>query len=138
MSATVNTLAMVAAAAVVALLPSCHGEDPRVPKWIEEARSEREKLMAADPGFFAEVSRLLFDLDPMGINFTTNTDEYDAEAGTIIPRLAGCTSEADATRIVHEEFIRWFGADTAGPIARYKKVGARLWTAWQARQRDAS
>jgi len=30
--------------------------------------------------------------------------------------------------LVHEEFVRWFDADTAGPVERYKKVASRIWT----------
>jgi hypothetical protein len=48
----------------------------------------------------------MFLRDPIGINFKTNTDEYDAEAGTVIPRLEKCSSSDDVAIVVHEEFKR--------------------------------
>ena len=56
----------------------------------------------------------MFRHDPIGINFESNTDEYDAEAGTVIPRLNSCTSAHDVENILKEVFSRWFGADIAG------------------------
>jgi hypothetical protein len=62
-----------------------------------------------------------------------NTDEYDPEAGTILPRLQSCKSSADALRAVHEEFVRWFGADTAGPQESYGNIASEIWQLWVAR-----
>jgi hypothetical protein len=66
----------------------------------------------------------------MGINFGDNTDEYDAEAGTIIPRLSSCHTEADAHRIVMEEFQRWFSDDTASRRDVYLQPSREIWRAW--------
>jgi hypothetical protein len=73
---------------------------------------------------FDDVSAILYRHDPIGINFDTNTDEYDPEARTILPRLRHCTSVDEAVVIVHEEFQRWFGAQTAGPASRYQEIAA--------------
>ena len=80
---------------------------------------------------FDEVTAVLFEADLLGINFGDNTDEYDPEAGTIIPRLGECESAGDVRRITYEEFVRWFGAGTAGQPQQYDKVAERLWRIWQ-------
>ena len=82
--------------------------DDKTASWIEKERSSREKLRAEYSELFASVSAILFECDPIGINFDDNTDEYDAEAGSIIPRLRECSSEDDVRRVIHEEFIKWF------------------------------
>ncbi|MCE5268389.1 MAG: hypothetical protein LLG00_10935 [Planctomycetaceae bacterium] len=65
----------------------------------------------------------------MGINFESNTDEYDPEAGTILPRLSSCETEVDLLAVVHEEFTRWFG-DSAGSICRYRDAASEIWRIW--------
>jgi len=73
----------------------------------------------------------LFRHDPVGINFEVNTDEYNTETGTILPRLRSCGSPEDALRVVHQEFVRWFGAETAGPQEHYTQVAAEIWQLWE-------
>jgi hypothetical protein len=79
---------------------------------------------------FDEVSQALFQADPVGIGFGANTDEYEPEVGTILPRLADCKSASDVTGVVHEEFVCWFDAGTAGPASRYERVAATIWKLW--------
>jgi len=96
----------------------------------EEIVQERRRLKAEHRQLYDEVAALLFRHDPEGINFETNTDEYEPEVGTILPRLRSCRSEHDVLQVVHEEFVRWFGADTAGPRERYAKIAAEIWQLW--------
>jgi hypothetical protein len=89
------------------------------------------KLRAERATLFAEVSALLFQRDPMGINFVSNTDEYDPEAGTILPRLTHCSTPADVQGVLHEEFSRWFGADMEGiPGQEVSQLAQDLWQLW--------
>ena len=60
-------------------------------------------------------------------------NEYDAEAGTVIPRLQECHSSADVATVLHEEFERWFGEETAGPRDRYLELAAEIWACWTTR-----
>jgi hypothetical protein len=69
---------------------------------------ERDRLKKQYGLLFATVAALLFESDPIGINFGDNTDEYEPEAGTILPRLASAKSVDDVQTIVDEEFSRWF------------------------------
>lgn len=82
---------------------------------------------------FDGVSALLFRHDPMGINFDFNTDEYDPEARTILPRLSDCRSEADVLKVVIEEFHKWFGEAIRADKARYDLIATEIWKLWAER-----
>ena len=46
----------------------------------------------------------------------------------IIPRLKGATGPDDVRRIVHEEFLHWFGDEqTAGPESAYNAIASEIW-----------
>ncbi|AJQ97186.1 hypothetical protein [Gynuella sunshinyii] len=51
------------------------------------------------------ISAILFENDSQG----TNDDEYEPEAGTILPRFPEAETINDVQRIVYEEFWHWFG-----------------------------
>ncbi len=73
----------------------------------------------------------MFRHDPIGITFDNECiDEYDAEAGTILPRLARCRSQIEARRIVFEEFCKWFTPEIAGNEDRYARIAEDLWALW--------
>ncbi len=97
----------------------------------DEILEERRLLRLQYGALFDEVSTLLFRHDPVGINFETNSDEYEPEVGTILPRLHSCSTVDDVRRVVHEEFVRWFDADTAGSPEHYAKIATEIWTRWQ-------
>lgn len=82
---------------------------------------------------FHEVRGILFHHDPVGINFGSNTDEYDPEVGTILVRLHAASSVADVHAIVHEEFVRWFGESVAGQKddEAYQASAEEIWAAWR-------
>jgi hypothetical protein len=94
---------------------------------LNRARATRNAVQAQDPNFFAAVSTVMFERDPMGISIAGNSDEYEAEAGTVIPRLANCRSAEDVARVLHEEFRAWFGAETASEISIYHSLAADVW-----------
>jgi hypothetical protein len=103
-------------------------------QWIEKtapqvsaAKAERAHRLVGQEDLVAQLERLLFDRDPIGINFESNTDEYRPEAETITLRLPEARTEADLLRTIHEEFTRWFGESTAGPVARYEGIASEIW-----------
>jgi hypothetical protein len=103
-----------------------------MPRTRDEILRERRQLRAQYGILFDSVAALLFRYDPIGIAFDNeNTDEYEPEAGTILPRLRSCESPDDALRAIHEEFVRWFDADTAGPVDRYAEIASEIWQLWQ-------
>ena len=101
-----------------------------MPQTREEIRAERERLRVEYRGLFDATSALFFRHDPIGIALGPS-DEYEPEVGTILPRLHACHSEADVCRIVHEEFVRWFDTNTAGPPEHYKQIAVELWALWR-------
>jgi len=101
------------------------------PDEVSLHREERKRLSSSYKQLLIEVSTILFRHDPIGINFEENTDEYDPEAGTILPRLRSGLSVEEATAIVHEEFVRWFEPETAGSRELYKAMAAEILSAYQ-------
>ena len=88
----------------------------------EGRRKRRQSLKAAYGSLYSDVSRLLREADPIDlIAIGAPDDEYDPEVSTILPRLREANAAADVQRIVHEEFVQWFGADycrTANGLCR--------------------
>jgi hypothetical protein len=97
----------------------------------EGRRKRHDSLKAAYGDLYTEVSRLLREADPIRlIAIGAPDDEYDPEVSTILPRLREANSANDVQRIVHEEFVHWFGAETAGPASYYAGVSEDIWEAW--------
>ena len=93
--------------------------------------AEREPLEKSYPRLFDTMAEILFRHDSLGINFEHNTDEYHPEVGTILPRLGSATSENEVLQIIHEEFIKWFDENIAGPKEKYADSVRKIWSAWQ-------
>lgn len=96
----------------------------------ELIKSERSELRRRYGRLFDKVSSILFEADLKGINFATNTGEYEPEVGTILPRLTGAKSVDDVALIVYEEFCKWFGDDEVGSVSDYSEVAEQIWREW--------
>lgn len=72
---------------------------------ITAAKESRYARTVTQRDIVAEVSRILFEADPIGINFESNTDEYDAEAETIVIALRSASNVDDARATIHEAFV---------------------------------
>lgn len=100
----------------------------------EQILEERRDLRNEYGALYDAVAAALFRADPIGIAFDNEKlGEYEPEAGTILPRLRICKSADDVLQAVHEEFVRWFGADTAGPQDSYRKISDEIWSLWKNR-----
>jgi hypothetical protein len=100
-------------------------------KMTEGRRQRSQSLEAAYGSLYADVSRLLREADPIGlIAMGAPADEYDPEVSTILPRLREARAAVDVQRIVHEEFVRWFGADLVGSFTDYTEVAEKIWGTW--------
>lgn len=99
---------------------------------MQRFREERERIAQSHGPLLSGVSAILFRHDPIGINFEGNTDEYDSEAATILKRIRPGIAVTDVRRIVHEEFVTWFGADIAGPEHRYGGIAADVLASYEA------
>jgi hypothetical protein len=98
----------------------------------DAATKERRLRLRQEYGWLYDtVLQLLFDYDPASVNFETNPDEYAPEVGTILPRLREATSPTALSRIIHEEFVRWFSPSIAARKASsYDRVAEAIWTEW--------
>ena len=78
--------------------------------------------------FCEAVSAIIFKHDPMQINFEFNTDEYDPEAETIVPRIETCSNETELSSVLHEEFSHWFGSEISGSPNDYHALAQEIWS----------
>jgi|ERR1700690_959274 hypothetical protein len=108
-----------------------------MPETREEILKKRRKLRAEYGALYTSLAMLLFRADPIGISFDNTEDEYEPEAGTILPRLRNCQSADDVLQVVHQEFVRWFDPVTAGPKQHYAQIASEIWQLWQSRLRDS-
>lgn len=104
---------------------------------LDETHARRRRLRESSRGLFDAIEAILFDEDPIGINFEHNGGEYEPEVETILPRLAGCADADAVQRVVHEEFVRWFDPVIAGPPERYAQIATRIWTVLASRRPPA-
>lgn len=105
------------------------GWDPAVIERADYEHRGRQLVKARYPSLFAAVTDLFFRIDPVGINFETNTDEYEPEVGTVLPRLELARSVADVREIVREELVVWFGRPYEGEAT--DRLASELWSLWQ-------
>jgi hypothetical protein len=101
----------------------------KLSKRAQQARKQLPAVKAEFGELFQEVSEILFRCDPMHINYGFNTDEYEPEVGTILPRLKDCRSVRDVQKVVYEEFEQWFGIP--GEPEKYRQLSQEIWSAWQ-------
>lgn len=79
-------------------------------------RAKREHLKRTHARSFAELARELTSHDPLGLAaIGAPDDEYEPEAGTILPMRGTVSSEGEALDVVYEEFVRWFGPEGRVP-----------------------
>ena len=96
----------------------------------DEILPRRAALRAAfGDALYDALLAVLFRHDPAGINFGSNTDEYEPEVDTILPRLERCASMEDARCMVFAEFTHWFGDDF--DERRATVCVEAVWTVWR-------
>lgn len=93
---------------------------------LEGILREREALKTQFGSAYDALLGLLFEEDPEGINFGDNSDEYDSEVRTILPRLTDCYSVDDVQDVISEEFRRWFGPALIERRAAYRGIAERI------------
>lgn len=94
----------------------------------EEIAVRRAALRQRYGAAYDQLSAILFEEDPVGINFGNNSDEYEPEVDTILPRLRACRTVIDIRDVVHAEFVHWFGLDDIGDAEAYRRVAERIWS----------
>jgi len=97
---------------------------------FKREKLKREELKRKFPELFHGISEILFEHDLMGINFGTNTDEYEPEVGTIIPELQKCSDHKDVQRVICQNFVYWFGDEACKKESDYEDVAKGVWRVW--------
>ena len=94
--------------------------------------NERAKFKLQYENLYKDIESILFKHDLTGINFEFNTDEYDPEVGTILPRLKEAKNIEDVSNIIYEEFERWFGVELIEKKnnEKYTSMATDIWKAW--------
>ncbi|MBI2934088.1 MAG: hypothetical protein HYY29_00805, partial [Chloroflexi bacterium] len=89
---------------------------------------QKRKLECEYGRLYDEIVRILYRHDPIGIGMATDgpPNEYEPEAGSIIPRLKGVSTVAELSAILREEFIWWFDQDLAGPMETYVPIAEEI------------
>ena len=83
--------------------------------------------MEPDSDLYDKTLAVLTTGDPIGlIRGGAPPDEYSPEARTILPRMVDAASLDEVREIVHQEFVRWFGAEIAGEKTRYERIAIDL------------
>ena len=62
-------------------------------------------------GVIRNISTILYECDPMCLNFYTNTDEYDPEAESIVVLFKNKKAVDDVGQMIVDVFMRWFNRD---------------------------
>lgn len=95
-----------------------------------EAVVDRLQLKRRYRVLLPAITAILFEEDLMGLaSAGAPPDEYEPEAGSILPRLGQTTGTSDVQAVVASEFERWFGV----PVAA-ERAAERIWAAWTAGQ----
>lgn len=94
-----------------------------------EVTTRRTALKTRFGALYDEVLAIVSRHDPIGI--ADVPDEYEPEVDTILPHIENVHSVSEVRRVVHEEFVHWFGRQVAGPQARYDKLAREIWDALQ-------
>jgi hypothetical protein len=95
-------------------------------KEADKNRQERIKLKQKYGVAYQRLNEILFAEDPAGVNYETNTDEYEPEVSAILLHLHNCKSVNDVNQVVREVFLKWFDGGATFP-GRYPKVADRIW-----------
>jgi hypothetical protein len=86
---------------------------------------ERQRFLEVYRGLYDDVLEILKRHDPLGVGAAVRPNEYMPEVGTLLPRIRTAASVAEVRAIVHEEFVRWRGAD-AGDEQRYADIAGEI------------
>ena len=77
------------------------------------------------------VSTILFECDPMCINFDSNRDEYDPEAVSIVAMLKDKGTVDDAAQVIVDALMHWFDEDLSEykTDTKWRSMAQRIWVA---------
>lgn len=107
---------------------------------IAAAAVERKAAVVGFEEAVGLISAALFRHDPIGINFESNLDEYDAEAESLVVCLISLQTPPTVNQVqtlVNEVMSAWFGAEV-GTRPDYADVASEIHSIWTAFEADRS
>ena len=81
--------------------------------------------------FYRAVSDILFRHNPMDLDGTHNTGDYDPEIDELLSRIREVEQLPALQEMLWEIFRTDFGAETCGSRERYDAAALEIWTAYQ-------
>ena len=89
------------------------------------------------PLLLQSISAILYDCDPICLNFEGNDDEYDPEAISIIYELQNAKSAKDVSSIVIRQFQEWLCYDLSPykDNPKFIRMCQGIWMAWCAHEK---
>jgi hypothetical protein len=90
------------------------------------ARAECKRLKQEYTALFEDLSALLYRLDPAGVNYEINPDEYEPEVGTILPRVKELETVEDIEKVIREELEHWVGGGVRMERATYEELAVEV------------
>ncbi len=92
---------------------------------VEEYKKRRRELAGE---LFDNVSVILFENDPIGLNFETNVDEYEPEARRIMPLIKEARDVNHLSELVRDVFVQMFeGVDVDRKEGIYTQIATKIW-----------
>ena len=91
-----------------------------------------EMVRSQQPLLLRHISTILYECDPVCLNYGFNDDEYDPEAISIIYELQDAKSAQDSSDIVIRQIQEWFGEDLSPykDNGKFLRMCQRIWMVW--------
>ena len=92
---------------------------------VEDYRKKRVKEYSEA---FDKVSMVLFEHDPIGLNFDDNVDEYELEAGMVVSQFSKANSVDELETIILKIFVECFDEELATRKREvYQLIAKEVW-----------
>ena len=96
-----------------------------------EARQQHRILQKEYGSLYRAVSDILFRHNPMDLDGTRNTGEYDPEIDALLSRIREPEDLNALHDLLFEVFRTDFGKENCGDRERYEAAAAEIWKAFQ-------
>jgi len=81
--------------------------------------------------FYRAVSDILFRLNPMELDGTHNTGDYDPEVDALLLRIREVNHPGALQELLFEVFLTNFGEENCGSRERYGPAASEIWKAYE-------
>jgi hypothetical protein len=102
-------------------------------QFSQETKQEQRKILHQEYGWFRNSCvEILASYDPLGlIAGGAPDDEYDIEVDVILLRMEEAKLADILSKIIYDEFIRWFSLPPDYPKTPYNNIASSVWDTYQ-------